>query len=263
MPLAARAGGTGQVEYVEDLQAYRFVFPGSPALTLELDLTHPDVVNGRLALRHMQSNRYPLAGTGLYYRSTEGALLEPRMLRLVGPTPIVTHEALAAIEALQIWAQPEAAEARRNPTAPPAGKLKDALLLLRPAMERDNSPLMRLYAGQALLSLGQPDALSAAWKHIDDDSWVVRAMAARYLKAMFLNADGGNPASALLTAQLFAVPNLLWMAAAAIVVWMVPNSQQLLQRFTAPKLALCLGGFVISLGLMFAQGYSPFLYFQF
>ena len=40
-------------------------------------------------------------------------------------------------------------------------------------------------------------------------------------------------------------------------------SQQLLERFTAPKLAFCLVGFAVSIGLMFAQGYSPFLYFQF
>jgi hypothetical protein len=43
----------------------------------------------------------------------------------------------------------------------------------------------------------------------------------------------------------------------------VPNSQQLLERLTVPKVVACLAGFVISLGLMFAQGYSPFLYFQF
>ena len=88
-------------------------------------------------------------------------------------------------------------------------------------------------------------------------------MAARYLGAMFLGSGGGNPAASLLTAQIFALPNLLWITAAAIIIWLVPNSQQLLERFTAPKLAACLVGFVVSIALMFAQGYSPFLYFQF
>ena len=88
-------------------------------------------------------------------------------------------------------------------------------------------------------------------------------MAARYLGAMFFGSGGGNATTSLLTAQLFAVPNLLWISAAAIIVWLVPNSQQLLERFTAPKLAVCLAGFVVSMGLMFAQGHSPFLYFQF
>ena len=87
--------------------------------------------------------------------------------------------------------------------------------------------------------------------------------ATRYLGAMFLNADAGNAAAPLLTAQLVALPNLLWLAAAAMVVWLVPNSQHLLGRLTAGKVTACLAGFVISLGLMFAQGYSPFLYFQF
>jgi alginate O-acetyltransferase complex protein AlgI len=89
------------------------------------------------------------------------------------------------------------------------------------------------------------------------------AMATGYLGVMFAGQGGENPAANLLTQQLFAWPNLLWMAVAALVVWCVPNSQQLLERLTVPKVVACLAGFVISLGLMFAQGYSPFLYFQF
>lgn len=69
----------------------------------------------------------------------------------------------AAIEALQIWGQP------------------DALPLLNLAMVRDNSPLMRIYAAQALLSLGEESARQVLWQGMDHNSWVVRAMSARYL----------------------------------------------------------------------------------
>jgi hypothetical protein len=94
MPLSAQAGGTGRVEFVEEAQAYRFVYGGVPALTLELDLTHPDVANGRLAVRHLQSNRFLIAGAGMYYRTLDGALLEPRILGLVGKVTSVTPEVL-------------------------------------------------------------------------------------------------------------------------------------------------------------------------
>jgi len=75
----------------------------------------------------------------------------------------------AAVEALQIWNQ------------------KGTLPLLRLAMGRDWSPFMQIHAAQALLSLGEKDALRVLWKYIDHDSWVVRAMAARYL------GDFGDP----------------------------------------------------------------------
>lgn len=75
----------------------------------------------------------------------------------------------AAVEALQVWGQEE------------------AVSLLRLAADRDWSPLMKVYAAQALLSLGQEEAIQVLWKHIEHDSWVVRAMAARYL------GDYGKP----------------------------------------------------------------------
>lgn len=87
--------------------------------------------------------------------------------------------------------------------------------------------------------------------------------ALRYLGAMFTGNDGGDPASDLLAAQLMAWPNMLWMAGCSLVVWLVPNSQQWLGRVTTPRVAVCVGCFVLSLGIMFAQGFSPFLYFQF
>ncbi len=69
----------------------------------------------------------------------------------------------AAIEALQIWGQDE------------------AVSLLKLAMGRDWSPLMQIWAAQALLSLGDQSGLVTLWRGMDHDSWVVRAMAARYL----------------------------------------------------------------------------------
>ncbi|MFN0117439.1 MAG: HEAT repeat domain-containing protein [Elusimicrobiota bacterium] len=75
----------------------------------------------------------------------------------------------AAVEALQTWGQAE------------------AISLLQLAKDRDWSPLMQIVAAQALLSLGQESAVDALWKGLDHNSWVVRAMAARYL------GDYGNP----------------------------------------------------------------------
>jgi HEAT repeat protein len=46
---------------------------------------------------------------------------------------------------------------------------------------------MQIYAAQALLSLGDQSGIPILWKYMDHDSWVVRAMAARYL------GDYGQP----------------------------------------------------------------------
>ncbi len=77
----------------------------------------------------------------------------------------------AAVEALQIWAQP------------------DAIGLLQTAMARDLSPLMQIYTAQALLSLGDQSGLPILWKGMDSDSWVIRAMSARYLGDYAAPAD--------------------------------------------------------------------------
>jgi HEAT repeat protein len=49
------------------------------------------------------------------------------------------------------------------------------------AMDRDWSPLMKIWASQALLSLGDKSALPALWKGLEHESWVIRAMSARFL----------------------------------------------------------------------------------
>lgn len=85
---------TGVVTFDEPRRTYRLAFSGTPRLTLELDLTHPDNAGGRLAVRHVQSNRFPVAGAGLYYRSLDRLLVEPRFMGVVGRVTSVQHEAL-------------------------------------------------------------------------------------------------------------------------------------------------------------------------
>jgi HEAT repeat protein len=69
----------------------------------------------------------------------------------------------AALEALQGWGQP------------------DSVPLLELARTRDWSPFNQIFAAQALLSLGHEEAISTLWAGLDNNSWVIRAMAARYL----------------------------------------------------------------------------------
>lgn len=75
----------------------------------------------------------------------------------------------AAVEALQIWRQDE------------------ALPMLQQTMGRDWSALMRVWAAQAVLSMGDQSGLQVLYKGLDSDSWVIRAMSARYL------GDYGKP----------------------------------------------------------------------
>ena len=56
---------------------------------------------------------------------------------------------------------------------------------------------------------------------------------------------------------------LVFGVLAGLVIWALPNSQQMLQRLTVWKALACLVLFLCALAVMFQQGYSPFLYFQF
>lgn len=69
----------------------------------------------------------------------------------------------AAVEALEKWGRPEGQD------------------LLRQAMKDPWSPLIRVFAAQAALSLGDQSGLDVLYSSLDDRSWIVRAMAARYL----------------------------------------------------------------------------------
>lgn len=101
--------------------------------------------------------------------------------------------------------------------------------------------------------------LLVTWVFFRADNFRV---AGAYLSAMAGIAEV-TPAAALLQSVVLSVPNLCLFGACALIVWGLPNSQQTLERFTVPKLAACVGLFAVSLAFMFAQGFSPFLYFQF
>jgi alginate O-acetyltransferase complex protein AlgI len=87
-------------------------------------------------------------------------------------------------------------------------------------------------------------------------------VAARYLGAMF---GGGavSPAGALLEARMLTNYHVLQIIICAFAVWVMPNTQTILHRFIGWKAAL--GGvlFTLAVMMMFARGFSPFLYLQF
>lgn len=87
-------------------------------------------------------------------------------------------------------------------------------------------------------------------------------VATRYLSAMFGRAPI-KPTAALVEAQMLTGFNLMQFIIAWVGVFAFPNTQTILHRFTLWKAALGLVLFVAAVTMMFARGYSPFLYFQF
>lgn len=69
-----------------------------------------------------------------------------------------------ALEALVVW-----------------GHERQALPLLAAASERDTEPLLRVYAAAGLARLGDAAGLARLRQFLDNGSWVVRAMAAKYI----------------------------------------------------------------------------------
>jgi HEAT repeat protein len=69
----------------------------------------------------------------------------------------------AVIEALQLWGR------------------EGAVDLLKKAMNDPWSRLLQIFAAQAVLSLGDPAGLDVLHEGLKDNSWIVRAMSARYL----------------------------------------------------------------------------------
>ena len=69
-----------------------------------------------------------------------------------------------ALEALQVWGHPD-----------------KALPLLAVAADKDYEPILRVYAAAAMAKLGDPSGLERLRAFLDDNSWLVRAMAGRYL----------------------------------------------------------------------------------
>ncbi len=69
-----------------------------------------------------------------------------------------------ALEALLVWGHPD-----------------QALPLLSQAADRDGEPILRVYAAGAMARLGDPAGPLRLRAFLDHNSWLVRAMAARYL----------------------------------------------------------------------------------
>ena len=70
----------------------------------------------------------------------------------------------AALEALIVWGHPE-----------------KSMSLLSMATEREYEPILRVYAASGLARMEDPSGLLRLRAFLDDPSWLVRAMAARYL----------------------------------------------------------------------------------
>ncbi|MBI5201084.1 MAG: HEAT repeat domain-containing protein [Elusimicrobia bacterium] len=70
----------------------------------------------------------------------------------------------AALEALVVWNHP-----------------REAMVLLGAAAERDTEPLLRVYASAGLARLGDPAGLARLRQYLNDPSWLVKAMAAKYI----------------------------------------------------------------------------------
>lgn len=69
-----------------------------------------------------------------------------------------------ALEALVTWGHP-----------------REAMPLLAAASERDTEPLLRVYAAAGLTRLGDPAGLHRLRQFLDNPSWLVKAMAAKYI----------------------------------------------------------------------------------
>lgn len=87
-------------------------------------------------------------------------------------------------------------------------------------------------------------------------------VAGRYLGAMFGLAEVA-PTAALVTAQVTLPAALLFLAVCFAAAFLMPRTSDILKSLTAGKATLGLLLLVLGLAMMFTQGFSPFLYFQF
>ena len=87
-------------------------------------------------------------------------------------------------------------------------------------------------------------------------------VAVHYLGVMFGRGDFYD-SGLLLEAMLVRDFNLVQLIICSLAVWMMPNTQTMLQRFVWWKALIGGALFVLAVSVMFARGHSPFLYFQF
>lgn len=88
------------------------------------------------------------------------------------------------------------------------------------------------------------------------------SVAGRYLAAMF-GFTGNAEASSVLLAQVTRPYLMFSYILAGVVVWVLPKSADFLRVVTGWKVMVSLVLFFLSIWIMFAQGFNPFLYFQF
>lgn len=101
-PLGASQAGAGTVGFDAAAGVYQLTHRGAITVSYELDLRHPDNQRGRLTLRERMSNRFPIAGAGLYYREADGTLIEPRLISLVGDVDRIEHQLLPEGDGLSL-----------------------------------------------------------------------------------------------------------------------------------------------------------------
>ncbi|MEK7389571.1 MAG: HEAT repeat domain-containing protein [Elusimicrobiota bacterium] len=80
-----------------------------------------------------------------------------------------------ALEALVVWEHP-----------------RQAMPLLAAASERDSEPILRVYAAAGLARMGDVAGLHRVRAFLDNHSWVVKAMAAKYLGELGTAEDYDN-----------------------------------------------------------------------
>jgi alginate O-acetyltransferase complex protein AlgI len=99
----------------------------------------------------------------------------------------------------------------------------------------------------------------AAWVFFRADSF---GSAAMYFRGL-VGLEGGSSVAGLLQGSMARGSGLPMLIIASIVVWAAPTSQKFLGSLRPWKCVLCLALAAWACAVMFQQGYSPFLYFQF
>ncbi len=98
-------------------------------------------------------------------------------------------------------------------------------------------------------------------------SWVLfrapdLASAVTYLASMF-SLGVGPPAKRLIGGEIYQPFYLGCVVLAAGLVWGCPDSCEFTRRFSWARAGFCLGLFLVSLAMLTAQSYNPFIYFIF
>jgi hypothetical protein len=94
LPLGAMREGSTGTSFDASRRTWHLRYSGAIDVGYEVDLTHPDIVRGRLSIREETSGRYPVAGAGLYYRRLDGTLVEPWLTGRLVTVDAVEAEAL-------------------------------------------------------------------------------------------------------------------------------------------------------------------------